>query len=156
MPYVMVLGITSKSRKEWCYVARTFSCASTDLLPTLETHTLGCQERAAGWRRHCGGQACSCREMRAAGTNTDNAAPTPVLTLGKEKPHMVFSSDFFSIARCLTFSYFFLIVSRAIGCWTCFFYLRYVRQNKVQSFFFSSNLNGRETCFVCVCVFARG
>lgn len=44
-----------------------------------------------------------------------------VLSSGKEKPHIVFGSDFFSTTRCHIFSYFFLIVSIAIRYSRCFF-----------------------------------
>lgn len=43
------------------------------------------------------------------------------LSLWGKKNLIWFSVQVFSIARCLTFSYFFLIVSIAIGCCTCFF-----------------------------------
>lgn len=105
--YVRVLRTRRNPRKEWCSAASPFSCASPDRLPPLERHRLGARRVPLAETAVVLGDSAAAEGCRLLSQTQTAVSAAPLLALGKEKPCMVFCSDFFSVARCLTFSYFF-------------------------------------------------
>lgn len=101
------------------------------------------------WHLFCGRQWCSCRGMQTAVINTNYCFYNTTSYFGERKTSYGFLFRFFSVARCLTFSYFFLIVSIILAVLSVFATFAMPHRIKYNLFFFfGGNLNGREICFL--------